>query len=77
VLAGVCPARGRGTGAPRTGIVWGITEQDLGARRPPNPFEREPSEGRVFRGSMAPGRLGQRPGNDLMIGSRTHRCAMG
>src|SRR5262245_39805621 len=24
VLAGVCPARGWGSGAPRTGIVWGF-----------------------------------------------------
>jgi hypothetical protein len=29
--------------------MWGFTEQDLGARRrPPNPFEREPSEAQVF-----------------------------
>jgi hypothetical protein len=29
--------------------MWGFAEQDLGARRrPPNPFEREPSESRVL-----------------------------
>ena len=45
VLAGVCTARNRGTGAPRSGIIWGFTEQDLGARRrPPNTFEREPED---------------------------------
>lgn len=32
---------------------------------------------RVFRGSIAPGRLGQRPSNDPGTGSCTHRCAMG
>jgi hypothetical protein len=50
VLAGVCPARDGGTGAPRSGIMWEFTEQDLGAcRHPPNPFEREPSAARVLR----------------------------
>jgi hypothetical protein len=42
VLAGVCIAGDGGTGAPRTGILWGFTEQDLGAcRHPLNSFERE------------------------------------
>src|SRR5262249_5454498 len=42
VLAGVGRARDGGTGAPRTGIMGGFTEQDPGARRhPANPFERE------------------------------------
>jgi hypothetical protein len=57
--------------------MWGFTEQDLGARRPPIPFEREPSEARAFRGSIAPGRLGQRPSDDLGTRSRMQRCAMG
>jgi hypothetical protein len=30
--------------------MWGFTEQDLGARRrPPNPFERDPSGASVLR----------------------------
>src|SRR5271166_1738056 len=42
VLAGVYIARDGGTGAPRTGIMGGSPERDIGARRhPPNPFERE------------------------------------
>ena len=32
----------------------GFTEQDLGARRPPNPFEREPSEGACSEGGLRP-----------------------
>ena len=30
VLVGVCTAPDRGTGEPRSGIMWGFTEQDLG-----------------------------------------------
>jgi hypothetical protein len=45
VLAGVCTVQDGGTGAPRAGKMWGVTERDLGARRrPSNPFERAPSE---------------------------------
>src|SRR5262249_37415051 len=47
------------------------------ARRPPNPFEPEPSAARTFRGWSAPGRLRQRSSDDPGTGSCTHRCAMG
>src|SRR5262249_61257107 len=53
LAASVDPARDGGTGAPRSRIVWGFTEQDLGARRratnlvEPKPSEAERSEGRL------------------------------
>jgi hypothetical protein len=54
VLAGVSIARDGGTGAPRTGIMGGSPEQDLGARRhPPNPFEREHIAPLFLSGSQA------------------------
>jgi hypothetical protein len=38
--------------------MWGLTEQDLGARRrPPNPFQPEPSEALSARDIDAPAPL--------------------
>jgi hypothetical protein len=76
VLAGVCTARDGGTGAPHTEIMWGFTEQDLGARRrPSNPFEREPSAARVLRVDCirsAGAAALRRPGDRLMHASPRH-----
>ena len=75
VLVGVYTAPDRGTGEPRSGIMWEFTEQDLGARRrPPNPFEPEPSAACLLRvdgprsaGAAAP----RRPGGKIMHASRS------
>jgi hypothetical protein len=82
LIAGVCPARDGGTGAPRSGIMWGFTEEDLSTRRrPPSSFEPKPPEARVLRvdcARRAETAAQRQPVDSVMHASLrhglTHRC---